>query len=147
MKIEIRKAAAEDAEIIAPLFDAYRMFYNQPPDIDGALQFVEKRLQQNESVIFIAFINNKAIGFIQLYPVFTSVGMQRAWLLNDLFIHPSARGKGVGTSLLDAAKEFARTVKSKWLMLQTANDNYSAQALYKKNGWKKETDLFYRFDL
>ena len=147
MKIEIRKAAAEDAEIIAPLFDAYRMFYNQPPDIDVALQFVEKRLQQNESVIFIAFIDDTAIGFMQLYPIFTSVRMQRAWLLNDLFIHPSARGKGVGTSLLDAAKEFARTVKSKWLMLQTANDNYSAQALYKKNGWKKETDLFYRFDL
>jgi len=147
MKIEIRKAAAVDSEIIAPLFDAYRMFYNQSSDIDGALQFVKKRLQRNESVIFIAFINDKAVGFIQLYPIFTSVGMQPAWLLNDLFIHPSARGKGVGTSLLDAAKDFGRTVESKWLMLQTANDNYSAQALYKKNGWKKETDLFYRFDL
>jgi GNAT superfamily N-acetyltransferase len=147
MKIEIHKASAEEAEIIAPLFDAYRMFYNQPSDIEGALQFVKERLQQNESVIFIAFISDKAIGFIQLYPTFTSVGMQRTWLLNDLFIHPSARGKGVGTSLLDAAKDFGRTAKSKWLMLQTANDNYSAQALYKKNGWKKETDLFYRFDL
>jgi GNAT superfamily N-acetyltransferase len=147
MKIEIHKAAAKDAEIIAPLFDAYRMFYNQPSDIDGALHFVKERLQQNESVIFIAFINDRAIGFIQLFPIFTSVGMQRAWVLNDLFIHPSARGKGVGTALLETAKDFGRTGKSKWLMLQTANDNYSAQALYRKNGWKKETDLFYRFEL
>src|SRR6476619_5408214 len=134
MKIEIRKASAGDAEIIAPLFDAYRMFYNRSSDINGALQFVRERLEQNESVIFIAFINEKAIGFIQLYPIFTSVDMQRSWLLNDLFIHPSARGRGVGTSLLDAAQDFGRTVQSKWLMLQTANDNYSAQALYKKNG-------------
>jgi GNAT superfamily N-acetyltransferase len=147
MKIEIHKAAAKDAEIIAPLFDAYRMFYNQPSDIDGALHFVKERLQQNESVIFIAFINDRVIGFIQLFPIFTSVGMQRAWVLNDLFIHPSARGKGVGTALLETAKDFGRTGKSKWLMLQTANDNYSAQALYRKNGWKKEIDLFYRFEL
>jgi len=134
-------------KIIAPLFDAYRMFYNQSSDIDGSLRFVKERLQQNESVIFIAFINDRAIGFIQLFPIFTSVGMQRAWVLNDLFIHPSARGTGVGTALLETAKDFGRTGKSKWLMLQTANDNHSAQALYRKNGWKKETDLFYRFEL
>ena len=51
------------------------------------------------------------------------------------------------TALLDAAKEYGKTTNSKWLMLQTAADNFTAQALYKKNGWKKETDLFYRFDL
>jgi GNAT superfamily N-acetyltransferase len=147
MNIEIRKASAKDAETVAPLFDAYRMFYKQSSDIKGVLQFIQERLQQNESVIFIAFIKDKAVGFIQLYPIFTSVGMQRTWLLNDLFIHPLARGKGVGTALLDAAKDFGRSVQSKWLMLQTSSDNYSAQALYKKNGWKKETDLFYRFDL
>ncbi len=147
MKIEIQKASVKDAEIIAPMFDAYRMFYKQVSDIDGAIKFIQERLQQDESVIFIAFINDKAVGFIQLYPIFTSVGMQRSWLLNDLFIHPSARSKGVATALLDAAKDFGRSVSSKWLMLQTSSENYSAQALYKKNGWKKETDLFYRFDL
>jgi len=73
--------------------------------------------------------------------------MKRAWLLNDLYIHVSARNKGVATALLDAAKEFGKSTNSKWIMLQTANDNYSAQALYKKNGWRKETDLFYVFDL
>src|SRR5690348_4424008 len=147
MNIEIRKASVEDAAIVAPLFDLYRSFYKQQPDVDAALNFIKERLQQNESIIFIAFIKDNAVGFVQLYPVFTSVGMQRAWLLNDLYIHVSARGKGVATALLDAAKEFGRSTNSKWLMLQTGNDNYTAQALYKKNGWKKETDLFYRFDL
>lgn len=147
MNIEIRKAAVEDAEIVSPLFNAYRIFYKQQPDVEGALRFIKERLQQNESVIFIAFINGNAIGFVQLYPLFTSVGMQRAWLLNDLYIDVSARGKGVATALLDAAKDFARSTNSKWLMLQTQTDNYSAQALYKKNGWRKETDLFYMYDL
>lgn len=147
MNIEIRKASVEDAAIVALLFDSYRSFYKQAPDVDAALNFIKERLQQNESVIFIAFIKDNAVGFVQLYPTFTSVGMKRAWLLNDLYIHVSSRGKGVATALLDAAKEFTKNTGSKWLMLQTASDNYTAQALYKKNGWKKETDLFYRFDL
>jgi len=147
MNIEIRKASVEDAAIVALLFDSYRSFYKQAPDVDAAYNFIKERLQQNESVIFIAFIKDNAVGFVQLYPIFTSVGMKRAWLLNDLYIHVSSRGKGVATALLDAAKEFAKNTGSKWLMLQTASDNYTAQALYKKNGWKKETDVFYRFDL
>jgi len=147
MNMEIRKASVEDAAIVALLFDSYRSFYKQAPDVDAAFNFIKERLQQNESVIFIAFIKDNAVGFIQLYPIFTSVGMKRAWLLNDLYIHVSSRGKGVATALLDAAKEFAKNTGSKWLMLQTASDNYTAQALYKKNGWKKETDVFYRFDL
>jgi ribosomal protein S18 acetylase RimI-like enzyme len=147
MNREIRKASVEDAAIVALLFDSYRSFYKQAPDVDAAFNFIKERLQQNESVIFIAFIKDNAVGFVQLYPIFTSVGMKRAWLLNDLYIHVSSRGKGVATALLDAAKEFAKSTGSKWLMLQTASDNYTAQALYKKNGWKKETDVFYRFDL
>jgi ribosomal protein S18 acetylase RimI-like enzyme len=147
MNMEIRKASVEDAAIVALLFDSYRSFYKQAPDVDAAFNFIKERLQQNESVIFIAFIKDNAVGFVQLYPIFTSVGMKRAWLLNDLYIHVSSRGKGVATALLDAAKEFAKSTGSKWLMLQTASDNYTAQALYKKNGWKKETDVFYRFDL
>jgi ribosomal protein S18 acetylase RimI-like enzyme len=147
MNIEIRKASVENANIVAPLFDSYRSFYKQDSDLDAAFNFIKERLQQNESVIFIAFIKDNAVGFVQLYPIFTSVGMKRAWLLNDLYIHVSARGKGVATALLDASKKFAKNTNSKWLMLQTASDNYTAQALYKKNGWKKETDLFYRFDL
>jgi len=147
MNMEIRKASVEDAAIVALLFDSYRSFYKQAPDVDAAFNFIKERLQQNESVIFIAFIKDNAVGFVQLYPIFTSVGMKRAWLLNDLYIHVSSRGKGVATALLDAAKEFAKNTGSKWLMLQTASDNYTAQTLYKKNGWKKETDVFYRFDL
>jgi|SRR5215831_1599050 len=147
MNIEICKASLADVETIAPLFDSYRMFYQQASDEKSALQFISERLKQNESVIFIAFIRDKAVGFVQLYPIFSSVSMKRAWLLNDLYIHVSARNKGVATALLDAAKEFGKSTNSKWIMLQTANDNYSAQALYKKNGWRKETDLFYVFDL
>ncbi len=147
METLIRIALAEDANMIAPLFDAYRMFYKQPSDINGATDFIRERLEQNESVIFIALINGEAVGFTQLYPIFTSVGMKRTWLLNDLFVTDTARGKGVATALLNAAKDFGKATNSKWLMLETAKDNFTAQALYEKNGWTRGTDFFYSVQL
>jgi len=143
----IRRATIEDVPVVSKLFDAYRMFYQQPSDLKGATEFITERLQNNESVILLAFINKAAAGFVQLYPIFTSVGMKRTWLLNDLYVDPFFRGKGTASALLEAAKDFGRSTNSKWLMLQTTNTNAAAQALYEKNGWHKETDIFYSISL
>jgi len=143
MEVTTRKATVEDAKNIAPLFNAYRVWYHQTPDADGALHFITERLLLNESAIFIAFINDEAVGFTQLYPIFTSVGMKRTFLLNDLFVKETARGKHVATALLNAAKEHGRSLNCKWLMLETGTDNLAAQALYEKDGWVKEKNLFY----
>ncbi|NNV56651.1 GNAT family N-acetyltransferase [Limnovirga soli] len=147
MPITIRRACLDDIDKITPLFNAYRIFYGQPADMEGALAFITARLTLNESVIFIAFDNETAVGFTQLYPIFSSVSMQRAWLLNDLFVHTAARGKGAGTALLNAAKTFGRDTQSKWLLLETAPDNTKAQALYEQNGWIKSDEFFYTFGL
>ncbi|MBG9378637.1 GNAT family N-acetyltransferase [Panacibacter sp. DH6] len=143
----IRQATINDVAIVAKMFDAYRMFYQQPSDMKGATEFISERLRLKESVILIAFINEHAVGFTQLFPIFTSVGMQRTWLLNDLYIEPVARGKGIASALLDAAKAHGKSTNSKWLMLQTGATNVAAQALYEKNGWRKENDLFYSISL
>ncbi len=147
MNVAIRKASPADVAIIAPLFDEYRIWYNQPSDLYAAEVFIRERLQREESIIFIAFADDKEIGFTQLFPIFTSVGMQRAWLLNDLFVRASARGKGAATALLNAAKSFAKAANSKWLMLETSNDNHAAKALYEKEGWKRGNDIFYIYQL
>jgi GNAT superfamily N-acetyltransferase len=116
-------------------------------DQQAATFFLKERLQKNESIIFIACINNNAVGFTQLYPIFSSVSMQRAWLLNDLYTTEAARKKGVATALLNHAKEFGASTNAKYLMLQTAADNKTAQKLYEQNGWQKETDWFYAASL
>ncbi len=143
MPVNIKRAGVEDAAIIAPLFDAYRIFYGQASDVAAAEKFIKERLLSNESVIFLAFEDKEAIAFTQLYPIFTSVGMQRAWLLNDLFVYENARGKGIAMMLLESAKQHGRSTNSKWLMLQTHHDNYIAHALYQRNGWIKENDVIY----
>jgi GNAT superfamily N-acetyltransferase len=148
MKITIKKLSAEDLPLVTPLFNDYRMFYGQPADLPGATDFLSERTARGESVIFLALTSEgQALGFTQLYPIFSSVSMRRTWLLNDLFVNANARKMGVGQALLTAAKNWAQETNAKWLLLQTGADNFSAQALYEKDGWVRENDLFYRFDI
>jgi len=143
----IRRAKKKDIEQLSVLFDKYRIFYKQQPDITRARSFLKKRMKRKESVIFVAEERKELIGFTQLFPIFSSVSMKRTWLLNDLYVNERARGIGAATALLNAAKEFGEKTNSKWLLLQTAADNFTAQKVYEKNGWIRETDFFYRKDI
>lgn len=140
----VRQATLHDLEQLVPLFDGYRQFYGQPSDIEAANSFLHQRFINNESIVFIAVEDSQAIGFAQLYPIFSSVSLKNAWLLNDLFVHQSARKKGVATALLKAAEEHGRQTGARWMLLETAHDNIKAQSLYEKAGWKRETAFYYR---
>ena len=143
----IRRAKKKDIDDLSILFDKYRIFYKQNSDISNARSFLKKRMKRKESVIFVAEERYELIGFTQLFPIFSSVSMKRTWLLNDLYVNERSRGMGIATKLLDAAKAFGAQTNAKWLLLQTAADNFTAQKVYEKNGWIKETDLFYRAGL
>ena len=143
--MEIIRAQAKDVDLIAPLFDAYRQFYKAPSDVEAAHQFIFERLTKDESVIFIAMDGDRALGFIQLYPLFASVALQSLWLLNDLFVDPAARKHGVGEALMKHAEQFAHETGSRGLFLRTATDNFPAQKLYEKCGWVRD-ETFYRYD-
>src|SRR5689334_17316581 len=84
-----------DIESLAEMFDLYRQFYRQEPNPQGARRFLAERIVNKESVIFFSKQNEIATGFVQCYPIFTSVGMQRLWLLNDLFVKEDFRGQGI----------------------------------------------------
>ncbi len=139
MSIMISRATREDLERLVPLFDAYRQFYGQTPDLGKARGFLAKRLEHNEAVVFIAMDEDAAVGFTQLYPSFSSVRAARTYLLNDLFVTPAARRQGVADGLLTAAAAFARADGALRLTLSTAVDNRAAQALYERHGWQLES--------
>jgi len=82
--MSILKATGNDLDSLAELFDLYRVFYQQQSNINGAKEFIKDRLSNEESVIFLAFDENNPVGFVQLYPSFSSVSMKRTWVLNDL---------------------------------------------------------------
>jgi ribosomal protein S18 acetylase RimI-like enzyme len=145
--ITIRRATINDLDAVAELFDGYRVFYKQNSDLAKAKEFLKERIEKDESAILVAFVNDEAVGFTQLYPIFSSVSMRRAWLLNDLFVKPSARKIGVGNQLLNAAKDFGAETNAKWLILETSEDNFTAQSVYEGNGWQKSSSFFYQFNL
>jgi len=139
--IEIIQASLEHVEVLTPLFDGYRQFYKQPSDLDSARRFLSERLANKESVIFLASNAEKGVGFIQLYPSFSSIALKRLWILNDLFVLPETRRQGVGKALLDRARQHAAETGAKGLVLETAVDNL-AQNLYKQMGYKRDQEFF-----
>jgi ribosomal protein S18 acetylase RimI-like enzyme len=149
--IAIVRATIEDVPLIAPLFDGYRQFYQQPSNLEGARHFLTERLEEKSSVIFLALRTDEKgeqqpCGFTQLYPSFSSVSMKRLWILNDLFVAPEARRLGVSRALLERARTFAAETQAQGLTLSTAVDNYTAQALYESAGWKRDEE-FYAYHL
>ncbi len=149
MSTTVRQATVDDLDALALLFDAYRQFYDQPPDPVRARRFLEDRLQLGESVVFIALApDGSALGFMQLYPGFSSVRMVRTWLLNDLFVAPQARRQGVAEALLGAAAAFARARGAGRMTLSTGVANITAQTMYGRLGWQRQEGFIeYALDL
>jgi ribosomal protein S18 acetylase RimI-like enzyme len=144
--MEIYQATIEDLEGVSKLFNLYRIFYLQTSDIDGAKTYIKKRFETKESVIFVAKDKQKYVGFSQLYPTFSSISMKRAWILNDLYVDADARKQGIGEMLLHYSKNYAIETGAKSISLSTAPDNYSAQRLYEKNGYIRDSQ-FYHYEL
>jgi ribosomal protein S18 acetylase RimI-like enzyme len=127
-------------EEITPIFNAYRMFYEQTSDLEGARQFIQERLEHQESVIFLAMEGPKAVGFTQLYPTFSSVGMKKGYILNDLYVDDHYRKQGVGKALIEQVFQFCIERNVTFVQLETAPTNYKAKALYEKMGMEISND-------
>jgi ribosomal protein S18 acetylase RimI-like enzyme len=143
--IKTRLATLEDLDGIAPLFDSYRQFYEQKPDLTLARRYIEERMRRGESVIYVAEDENgKLVGFTQLYPTFCSVRMAHTYVLYDLFVTQAARGTGAGRRLMEAAEAHAARSGAARMELSTARTNTVAQALYESQGWiRDQTFLVY----
>ncbi|HDS6469815.1 TPA: GNAT family N-acetyltransferase, partial [Klebsiella aerogenes] len=140
--MNIYQAQPQDVDTILPLYLAYRRFYQVEENLGQAREFILKRLQLNESVIFFAEMDGKAVGFTQLYPLFCSLEMKRIWLLYDLYVDESARQHGVAQQLIARAEQLAKESDSAFIMLSTATDNTKAQALYERSGFVRDTDFY-----
>ena len=144
--MEVYQAKMEDLEGASNLFNLYRMWYQQPSDLEGAKTYIKNRLESKDSIIFVVKDKQEYVGFTQLYPTFSSISMKRAWILNDLYVVEKNRNQGVGEMLLHKAKDLAIETGAKSISLETAPDNYGAQRLYEKNGYKKDSQ-FYHYEL
>jgi ribosomal protein S18 acetylase RimI-like enzyme len=147
MNLEVVTASFDHLSKLAPLFDAYRVFYGQPSDVEAARAFLHERFTLGESIVFIANLKTdsgtRAVGFTQLYPMFSSVSLRRMWILNDLYVEADVRGQRIGERLIGRAVQLAKESGAKGIQLETAHTNTSGQKLYERLGFERE-DLEYR---
>jgi ribosomal protein S18 acetylase RimI-like enzyme len=146
--MELRRATLLDLAELTPLFDGYRQFYGQASDPARAERFLRERLQLGESVIFLAREDGTAAGFVQLYPSFWSVAACRSWILNDLFVAPGFRGRGIARALLEHARLHAASTGAGGMSLATQHGNLPAQRLYESLDWQRDREfLHYELEL
>ncbi|MET0929190.1 MAG: GNAT family N-acetyltransferase [Aeromicrobium sp.] len=132
----VTRAEASDVPDAAVLFAAYREFYGEPYDVEAAAAFLADRLAYDESVVLLSRRDGTAVGFTQLYPLFSSTRLAPIWILNDLFVAESARGSGAVDEMLDTAATLAAEAGCAAIELSTAHTNVRAQAVYVRHGYQ-----------
>jgi ribosomal protein S18 acetylase RimI-like enzyme len=138
MAMKIRRIYSSEGDLVADLFDRYRMFYQQPSDPVLARNYILTRLENNESVIFVALVEGTPVGFTQLYPCYSSIRAAQNWILNDLYVDRVYRKLKIGEALMQTAIDFARQEGATFMELETATDNIVAQGLYEKMGFIRQ---------
>jgi GNAT superfamily N-acetyltransferase len=142
----IRQLESQHLDELVVLFDAYRVWYRKPTDLAGARQFLGERIENQDSVIYGAFTDqDEIVGFTQLYPLFSSTRMGKLWLLNDLFVHPDFRGRGISLLLLEKSKELAEQTNAVAVILETEKSNDIGNQLYPRAGFQLEDDTYHYF--
>ena len=146
MNAAIRLAEARDLDQLAELFDQYRQFYECPPDLGAAKNWLAENLERGRSTLFAADNGSQLLGFTQLYPALCSVDLVDYFVLYDLYVIEAARRQGIARALMKAASEWAKTQGAARLDLETARDNYPGQARYRDLGYELD-EVFLKFSL
>ncbi len=145
--MKIIQAEMRHVDDVARLFDMYRQFYKQPADAKLTHDFIADRVANKESIIFVAYEGEEAMGFVQLYPSFCSVAATKILILYDLYVAEAHRRKGIGEVLMNRATQLAKETGATRLDLLTAKDNIPGQALYEKLGYVRANGGFYAYSL
>jgi GNAT superfamily N-acetyltransferase len=143
MLIKIDQATIEQLKDVAFLFNQYRIFYRQPSDLDSAQKFIRERLQQQDAVILLAMENEQPVGYTQLFPSWSSVSMERIWILNDLFVLQNKRNQGIAKALMKKAEDHAKSTQAVRMILATEVTNKIGQNLYESMGYRQFDDFYH----
>ncbi|MGX5172937.1 N-acetyltransferase family protein [Aliikangiella sp. IMCC44653] len=142
---EIRQAQLSDLASLATVYDEYRQLFSLPSSKQRCVAFLRERLVKQDSIIWIAVINDTVVGFIQIYPSFSSIAMRPIWQFNDLFIGTQFRRKNIATQLIQSMEVAAQQNNIFSIKLATATTNQAAQQLYKKLNYQPSSDFLHFF--
>jgi ribosomal protein S18 acetylase RimI-like enzyme len=141
----IQAATVADLDELAALFAGYLTFYQVGRPLTAVREFLAARLRRGDSTLLLARDDRGvACGFVQLYPFYSSLALEPAWLLSDLYVSETARRQGIGEALMNAARAHAEANGACGLQLETAKSNLPGQALYERLGYVRD-EAFYTY--
>ena len=131
MNITIRALQEKDKSQWLKLWAGYLEFYKSTISLEQT-ELTWKRLINNEQKMFgfVAETEAGVIGFTHcLFRPSTWTETDYCYL-EDLFVDPNIRGKGIGRALMDRVIELAKEKKSKRVYWTTQEFNKTARVLY-----------------
>jgi GNAT superfamily N-acetyltransferase len=134
--IQITRAAEADLGELLPLTRAYCDFYGADPSDEALLELARTLIADpdREGVQLLARDAGEPLGFATIYWSWATTRAVRIGVMNDLYVAPAARGKGVADELIRACVEECRKHGASRLTWQTARDNERAQRVYERIG-------------
>jgi GNAT superfamily N-acetyltransferase len=146
--VEIRPARTDEIEEMLPLIRAYCEFYETEPDDDGLRSMFETLITDpSQGAVYIARDGGSAVGFATLDWKWSSLKAAKIGYLEDLFVDPEARGKGIADALIEVCANRCRELGMPAMSWLTAPDNHRAQQVYDRTGAEAETYLEYDLKL
>lgn len=136
----IRQAVAADRARLEPLVRAYIDFYREPQPsaarLDALLSLLVERPELGAQFVAegggLSAGSGELLGFATVYFSFETVAARRVATMNDLFVAPDDRNRGLGRALIEACHACAKDSDCALLQWVTAADNDTAQLLYDK---------------
>ncbi|MDB6067349.1 MAG: hypothetical protein JWR26_3557 [Pedosphaera sp.] len=148
-RISIRQATAAD---VAQLCELLTLLFTQEADFqpDAARQTRGLRLiveQPEVGRIYCAVDGAEVVGMVSiLFTVSTAEGGRVAWL-EDMVLHPSRRGQGIGEQLMHVAIQEARAAGCVRITLLTDATNGPAMRFYERAGFVRSQMVPFRLSL
>jgi GNAT superfamily N-acetyltransferase len=146
--VEIRPARTDELEEMLPLIRAYCEFYETEPNDEGIRRMFETLITDpSQGAVFIARDGGRAVGFATLDWKWSSLKGARIGYLEDLFVDPETRGRGIADALIEVCADRCRELGMPAMEWLTATDNHRAQKVYERTGAESGTYLEYDLEL
>ncbi|TMD80089.1 MAG: GNAT family N-acetyltransferase [Chloroflexi bacterium] len=135
----VRQARFEDRAPLIELIKGYFAFYHVPFVGETKLGALLDALDQHpdRGAQLVAEADGRLQGFATLYSCYDTLLADRILVMNDLFVDPAARDRGVGAALFDASLAYATGHGYLRLDWVTAEDNHGAQRFYERHGGRR----------
>ena len=148
MSVTIASVTLDNLEQVLPLIAAYQRFYKvEPDDARNRIHFGRLATAPSQGAQWMALDDDGvAVGFVTAYRVLSSTLAVERCLLNDLYVLPDVRGRGIGRQLIVHCAEWAVAQGYNGVYWRTAEDNHTAQRLYESLPTTRRTWIDYTLD-